>query len=82
MWASLASLSLQTDAAGWEGCPPISWPTVPTTPEWGGDLCHSEHYGLWAISQGPGRSEDRLTVLGMGVASQARGRPRRPPCWP
>lgn len=35
VWASLASLSLQTDAAGWEGCPPISWPTVPTTPEWG-----------------------------------------------
>lgn len=30
MWASLASVSLQTDAEGWEG-----WPTLPPTPEWG-----------------------------------------------
>lgn len=54
----------------------------PHHPGVGGDLCHSEHYGLWAISQGPGRSEDRLTVLGMGVASQAGGGPAALPAGP
>lgn len=84
MWASLASVSVQTDAEGWEGYPGVPTHFLAYSSHHtgvGGDLCLSEP-GLWAILSGPGRFENRLTVLGMGVASQSRGSPHLTPCWP
>ena len=86
VYASFALISLHTDATGWEWAPThfLAYPSRSAGVR--GDLRHYEPglggLGLWAISQGPGRFEDRLAVLGMGLGSQARGSPHFPPCWP
>lgn len=85
--ASFALISLHRDATGL-GVDAHPFLGLPCPQRWGGggDLCHYEPglggLGLWAISQCPGRFEDRLVVLGMGLGSQARGSPHFPPCWP
>ena len=82
MYASFASVSLQTEARDWEGVPTQFLVSSAHSAGGGGELCCSEPrvgtLGLWAVFQAPGWFADTPAVLGAGLGSQAIPHPPPP----